>query len=139
MKGILKLIRLLVILCACLAIFVFCIKNQQTVDIHLYSIANQTMPLYMVMLGCFAMGVFLTSAYCMFEFLALSNRVRILSKQLKQGEKELQYLRNLPLDEGTNDTTEVDSYAYGQQEDSSVFAKDSQNYAKDNQPSYPVG
>ncbi len=98
MKGIVKLLKLLMLLSVLLAGVVFCLKNQNEVIIYFFNISKVPFPMYMVLLGAFFSGVFLTSLYGIVEFLSMSNRIRILKKKLKKNDQELQYLRTMPLE-----------------------------------------
>ena len=71
------------------------------VNLVFFNYESQEMPLAVVAIITFAVGVISTGLYGMTVFLRLKNRIRKLTKEAKANEKELNSLRNLPV------TTEV--------------------------------
>lgn len=115
MKGVVKLIKLLILLSFILAGVLFCIHNQAEVNLKVFSFSHVNMPLYLMIIGAFFSGVVLTSLYGLFEFLTMSNRIRILQKKLNKNDKELQYLRTLPLDNHDLDDIGGEPRPFGQE------------------------
>jgi len=71
------------------------------VNLVFFNYESQEMPLAIVAIITFAVGVISTGLYGMTVFLRLKKRIRKLTKEAKANEKELKSLRNLPV------TTEV--------------------------------
>lgn len=71
------------------------------VNLVFFNYESQEMPLAIVAIITFAVGVISMGLYGMTVFLRLKKRIRKLTKEAKANEKELNSLRNLPV------TTEV--------------------------------
>jgi len=113
MRGALKLIKLLIVVGAGLAGFIFCMKNQIEVDVNVFGVSQTKVSLYLLILGTFFLGIVITAIYGLFEFLSMFNQIRLLKKDLKKVEKELDYLRTLPIEQNIIDEPSNHSYEQG--------------------------
>ncbi len=133
MKGALKLIKLLIIVGAGLAGFIFCMKNQVEVDVNIFGVSQTKISLYLLILGSFFLGIVITAIYGLFEFLSMFNQIRLLKKDLKKTEKELDYLRTLPIEQNIIDEQSNHNNNYEQGRVPMMGRRYAERYADDDE------
>jgi ATP adenylyltransferase len=71
------------------------------VDLLFYKAETPSMSVYLVAIITFCLGVLVTGSYGIIERFRFKKEIKVLEKNVKEKEKELNSLRNLPV------TTEV--------------------------------
>lgn len=70
------------------------------IDLMFYSIQSSRLPLSLVALGAFLIGVLAAGLQGILDRMGLKRDIRSLKKELSEKEKELNSLRNLPVTAG---------------------------------------
>ena len=75
------------------------LSKELTLKVDLLFWAGETsqMPFYLVIIIVFLLGIFIASFYGIMERFKLKRGIRVLSKQSREKDKELNSLRNLPI------------------------------------------
>ncbi|XPV77874.1 MAG: lipopolysaccharide assembly protein LapA domain-containing protein [Desulfovibrio sp.] len=70
-----------------------------SMDFFVQKLASVPMPIYAIMVGCFALGTIMSMMYFMCDKIRTSAQNREYSSRIAELEEELNSLRNLPLEE----------------------------------------
>ena len=90
------------------------VSLKMPVNLVFFGYQSQDMPLFVVALITFAVGVVSMGIYGMTVFLRLKKQIRSLTKEAKANERELNSLRNLPVTSEVMSTEETsDTQAKG--------------------------
>ena len=77
------------------------------VDFYFWGWKTEPMSFYFVIIIVFLLGILIASLFGMFERFKLKKKIRVISKEKRDKDKELNSLRNLPLVESKIEDTEV--------------------------------
>jgi uncharacterized integral membrane protein len=92
------IVRGLVFLLALVALAVFFAQNSaEVVDLTILHWEYLAIPLYLVVAGSFLVGVAVSVVVGGIREIRLRNRMRILGRSIKERDREIADLRNLPL------------------------------------------
>jgi len=77
------------------------------VDLYFWDWKAEPMAFYFVIIIVFLLGILIASLYGIFERFKLKKEIRILSKEKREKDKELNSLRNLPIVESKIEDMEL--------------------------------
>ena len=77
------------------------------VDLYFWDWSTEPMAFYFVIIIVFLLGILMASLYGIFERFKLKKEIRIISKEKREKDKELNSLRNLPIVESKIEDMEL--------------------------------
>jgi uncharacterized integral membrane protein len=77
------------------------------VDLYFWDWKTEPMAFYFVIIIVFLLGILIASLYGIFERFKLKKEIRIISKEKREKDKELNSLRNLPIVESKIEDMEL--------------------------------
>jgi len=77
------------------------------VDLYFWDWKTEPMAFYFVIIIVFLLGILMASLYGIFERFKLKKEIRIISKEKREKDKELNSLRNLPIVESKIEDMEL--------------------------------
>ena len=77
------------------------------VDLLFWVHETRPMALYLVIIMVFLLGIFVASSYGIFERFKLKKRIRLISKENREKDRELNSFRNLPIVESKIEEREL--------------------------------
>jgi len=77
------------------------------VDLYFWDWKTEPMAFYFVIIIVFLLGILIASLYGIFERFKLKKEIRIISKEKREKDKELNSLRNLPIVESKIEDREL--------------------------------
>ena len=100
-----KYLRLIVLVVFLLLIIILAVQNHEAfstriqlgIDLLFYSYHTQAMSIYLVTIISFLVGIVFAALYGIAERYRLRKQIRILQKEARGKDKELNSLRNLPI------------------------------------------
>ena len=100
-----RVIAAIALLIITVAIIAFAVMNpSEHVRINLGWVAYKEVPLILSLFVAFIIGIGLTILYCLYYFIDMGLNIRRLKKRNRDLENELVALRNMPLEEGQDDS-----------------------------------
>ena len=77
------------------------------IDLYFWDWSTEPMAFYFVIIIVFLLGILMASLYGIFERFKLKKEIRIISKEKREKDKELNSLRNLPIVESKIEDMEL--------------------------------